>query len=182
MSSPEASDYFPEDDIAAPAPSTPTASSVLANPPPSELSPPSSTGPSGGRVSAFNPPPTSTDPVSMATANGGVSLQTPTQDSPTMTLSGGGGGGGGATVGMRGGRTTANSALDAPTAATGQPLGVHPGGYAWYRPEDEPGFAWKNKKAQEEWGRAWDQVLDKDIMVLNKYGDPCDERVLQAQK
>lgn len=81
---------------------------------------------------------------------------------------GGGGGGGGATVGMRGGRTTTNSALDGP--ATGQPLGVHPGGYAWYRPEDEPGFAWKNKKAQEEWGRAWDQVLDKDIMVLSKLG------------
>lgn len=37
--------------------------------------------------------------------------------------------------------------------------------YAWTRPEDEPGYAWKNKKAQDEYNRAWDSLVDKNRRI-----------------
>jgi len=30
---------------------------------------------------------------------------------------------------------------------------------------DQPGASWKNQRAQEEYERAWDQVLDKDFSL-----------------
>jgi len=46
---------------------------------------------------------------------------------------------------------------------------VHPPtGYTWSRDEDAPGYAWKNKKAQEEYARAMDQIQDKDKMIKRK--------------
>lgn len=46
---------------------------------------------------------------------------------------------------------------------------VHPPtGYTWSRDEDAPGYAWKNKKAQEEFARAMDQIQDKDRMIKRK--------------
>ncbi|KAK5327693.1 hypothetical protein LTR93_003079 [Exophiala xenobiotica] len=36
--------------------------------------------------------------------------------------------------------------------------------------EDAPGYAWKNKKAQEEMQRAWENVVDRDFS-LKEYGD-----------
>ncbi|KAK4507748.1 hypothetical protein PRZ48_001483 [Zasmidium cellare] len=45
-------------------------------------------------------------------------------------------------------------------------------GYSWNRAEDEPGYAWTNKKAQDEYARAWEGVQHKDAMVKNRYGDP----------
>ena len=44
-------------------------------------------------------------------------------------------------------------------------------GYQWIRPEDEPGYAWKNRKAQEEAVKALDQIVDKEKMVGARYGD-----------
>lgn len=45
---------------------------------------------------------------------------------------------------------------------------VHkPSGYTWDREEDAPGYAWKNKKAHEDFNRAWDNVVGKDQMILS---------------
>lgn len=41
-------------------------------------------------------------------------------------------------------------------------------GYRWTRAEDEPGYAWTNKKALDEMGRAWDLLAHKDIAVKGK--------------
>jgi hypothetical protein len=38
-------------------------------------------------------------------------------------------------------------------------------GYKWSRAEDEPGYAWSNKKAQDEMNRAMDSLAHKDIAV-----------------
>lgn len=37
--------------------------------------------------------------------------------------------------------------------------------------KDRPGAGWKNKKAQEEMARAWENVVDRDFDV-KAYGDP----------
>ncbi|KAI4742872.1 hypothetical protein E4T50_06739 [Aureobasidium sp. EXF-12298] len=44
--------------------------------------------------------------------------------------------------------------------------------YQYTQPEDAPGYAWKNKKAQDDFGRAWDSLVDKNRKIGNKYGDP----------
>ncbi|KAK1075030.1 hypothetical protein LTR48_009283, partial [Friedmanniomyces endolithicus] len=45
-------------------------------------------------------------------------------------------------------------------------------GYTWEKLEDEPGYAWLNKKAQDERQRAWEGMVHKDCVVGNRYGDP----------
>jgi len=45
-------------------------------------------------------------------------------------------------------------------------------GYTWVRQEDEPGWAWRNKRAVDEANRAYEGLLTKDIVVGNHYGDP----------
>lgn len=50
-----------------------------------------------------------------------------------------------------------------------QQKGVHEAsGYSWDREEDSPGFAWKNRKAQEEFRRQWEGLLEKDKMVTSE--------------
>ena len=41
-------------------------------------------------------------------------------------------------------------------------------GYSWSRTEDEPGHAWMNKKALDEYHRAWDSLVHKESMVRGK--------------
>lgn len=36
--------------------------------------------------------------------------------------------------------------------------------------DDRPGWGWRNKKAQEEMQRAWDNIVDRDFS-LKEYGD-----------
>lgn len=38
-------------------------------------------------------------------------------------------------------------------------------GYTWDRPEDAPGYGWSNKKAQDEYNRAWEHVVHKQLAV-----------------
>lgn len=40
-----------------------------------------------------------------------------------------------------------------------------PSGYSWVRPEDEPGYAWRNKKTMDEYTRTWEAMVDKDRTV-----------------
>ncbi|GAB7325603.1 hypothetical protein MBLNU13_g09594t2 [Cladosporium sp. NU13] len=47
-------------------------------------------------------------------------------------------------------------------------------GYRWTRAEDEPGYAWTNKKALDEMGRAWDSLAHRDVVVKGRYGDPLE--------
>lgn len=69
--------------------------------------------------------------------------------------------------------TTAAAANDGTGTGTGtaasnggQNVHEHAGsGYRWERPEDEPGHAWKNKKAVDEYNRAAEGLLHKDVMV-----------------
>ncbi|KXT06421.1 hypothetical protein AC578_6069 [Pseudocercospora eumusae] len=56
-------------------------------------------------------------------------------------------------------------------ARADQVVKTHPSGYQFSRVEDEPGYAWLNKKAQDEYQRAWDQLTHKDAMVKNRFGD-----------
>ncbi|KAK6006510.1 hypothetical protein QM012_006920 [Aureobasidium pullulans] len=44
--------------------------------------------------------------------------------------------------------------------------------YHYTQPEDAPGYAWNNKKAQDDFNRAWDSLVDKNRRIGNKYGDP----------
>ncbi|MCJ1248422.1 hypothetical protein MMC30_005640 [Trapelia coarctata] len=41
--------------------------------------------------------------------------------------------------------------------------------------QNEPGWGWKNKKAQDEWGRAMEMVVDRGFS-LREFGDLFDER------
>jgi len=43
-----------------------------------------------------------------------------------------------------------------------------PSGYSWVKPEDEPGWAWKNKRAVDEANRAYDGLLMKDQRIGGK--------------
>ncbi|KAF7187315.1 hypothetical protein HII31_11403 [Pseudocercospora fuligena] len=56
-------------------------------------------------------------------------------------------------------------------ARADQMVKTHPSGYQFSRVEDEPGYVWLNKKAQDEYQRAWDQLSHKDVMVKNRFGD-----------
>ncbi|KAH8428155.1 uncharacterized protein LDX57_005860 [Aspergillus melleus] len=47
-------------------------------------------------------------------------------------------------------------------------------------PEDQPGAKWLNKRAEEEYQRAMELVVDKDFN-LDEFGDPFDERDMQAK-
>jgi hypothetical protein len=59
------------------------------------------------------------------------------------------------------------------TAATGAaPLGTHTDaetGYTWTRPEDQPGWEWKNTRAREDESRALDSIVDQAGMVKSKW-------------
>lgn len=37
--------------------------------------------------------------------------------------------------------------------------------YQYTQPEDAPGYAWKNKKAQDDFSRAWDSLVDKNRRI-----------------
>ena len=75
---------------------------------------------------------------------------------------------------------------------TSEPGVVHTheaSGYKWTKQEDEPGWAWKNKKALDEYHRAYDTLVMKDLKIggelilarsqgclrlttADRYGDP----------
>jgi len=42
-------------------------------------------------------------------------------------------------------------------------------GYKWTRQEDEPGWAWKNKKALDEYHRAYDTMIMKDFKIGGEF-------------
>ena len=42
-------------------------------------------------------------------------------------------------------------------------------GYQWNRAEDEPGYAWLNKKALDEYHRAFDGLVHRDYMVKGTF-------------
>ncbi|GAB7348583.1 hypothetical protein MBLNU459_g6969t1 [Dothideomycetes sp. NU459] len=64
---------------------------------------------------------------------------------------------------------SAGRAADAPQGA----VKTHePSGYTWVRAEDEPGYAWRNKKALDEYSRTWEAMVHKDRVVGKRYGDP----------
>lgn len=57
------------------------------------------------------------------------------------------------------------------TGRTNVPTQTHASsGYRWSRAEDEPGYAWSNKKALDEMGRAWDALAHKDGAVKGELG------------
>ena len=43
-------------------------------------------------------------------------------------------------------------------------------GYQWSRAEDEPGYAWMNKKALDEFHRAAEALVHKEHMVKGELG------------
>lgn len=44
-------------------------------------------------------------------------------------------------------------------------------GYTYNRAEDEPGYGWLNKKAQDEFARAWEGLQHKDSMIKSTVPD-----------
>jgi len=46
--------------------------------------------------------------------------------------------------------------------------------------QDQPGGKWKNKRAQDEYSRAMESVVDKDFN-LREFGDPFDPRDASSQ-
>jgi hypothetical protein len=64
-------------------------------------------------------------------------------------------------------RTSANGANAAAGKAKADfPTKTHErSGYQWNRTEDEPGYAWLNKKAMDEYHRALDGLVHRESMV-----------------
>ena len=63
-------------------------------------------------------------------------------------------------------QTGANGAGAAGKARQEFPTKTHErSGYQWNRAEDEPGHAWMNKKALDEYHRAADALVHKDSVV-----------------
>ncbi|KAF2706784.1 hypothetical protein K504DRAFT_493141 [Pleomassaria siparia CBS 279.74] len=54
-------------------------------------------------------------------------------------------------------------------------------GYQWSKPEEQPGWEWKNSRVKEEEIRALELIVDKSHMIRTRYGDPLDPSV-QAKK
>lgn len=53
--------------------------------------------------------------------------------------------------------------------------GVHAAsGYRWEREAEAPGWSWKNKKAQEDWIKAEEGLVERERMVKGRYGDPLE--------
>lgn len=79
------------------------------------------------------------------------------------------------TLNANGKRVHPTTAATLPTSApssTGQY--VHKAsGYTWDKPEDEPGYDWLNKRAQEEHARAWESIVDKASMIRSKCSNVC---------
>ncbi|KAL1306859.1 hypothetical protein AAFC00_005511 [Neodothiora populina] len=144
-------------------PSTPPTQRLL----PSELSPPDSQ----GGVSLHSDPVASAMPTVALAASGANAngkrprdlLDTSTEES-SMTIQ------------ANGVRTDVAGSDQTPasTLAHSLPPKVHAAsGYSYTCPEDAPGYAWQNRKAQEEAGRSWEQgVVNKDRTVGTRYGDP----------
>ncbi|KAF1915093.1 hypothetical protein BDU57DRAFT_517892 [Ampelomyces quisqualis] len=55
-------------------------------------------------------------------------------------------------------------------------------GYSWTKPEDQPGWEWKNKRAREEENRALDSIVDLGAQIKLRYGDPLDASVPAKSK
>lgn len=54
-----------------------------------------------------------------------------------------------------------------------QPVKTHQkSGYQWSRNEDEPGFAWINKKALDECARAYETLQHKDSYIGSEWHTP----------
>ncbi|KAK3063396.1 hypothetical protein LTS18_000717 [Coniosporium uncinatum] len=49
--------------------------------------------------------------------------------------------------------------------------------YTWTRAEDEPGYSWRNKRAQEDMQRCWEQVVGKEVAIGARYGDMLVDKV-----
>ena len=56
----------------------------------------------------------------------------------------------------------------APGKAGFSPTKTHPSGYTWREQEQEPGYAWTSKKAQDEYKRAADQMVHKESAVRGR--------------
>ncbi|KAK8192215.1 hypothetical protein BKA81DRAFT_306479, partial [Phyllosticta paracitricarpa] len=54
-------------------------------------------------------------------------------------------------------------------------------GYRWEREADAPGWAWKNKKAQEDWYKAEESFVERERMIRARYGDPLLEEAGAGQ-
>ncbi|KAF4309162.1 hypothetical protein GTA08_BOTSDO03318 [Botryosphaeria dothidea] len=141
-------------------PSTPT--TALAH---AELSPPSS---QGANTSATR------TAASDAVINENGKRVLPTG----LNFGGGGGGGGGSSSSSNrivpSGDASVEGMLDGGSGKRAL-SGVHAAsGYRWEREAEAPGWSWKNKKAQEEWIKAEEGLVERERMVKDRYGDPLE--------
>lgn len=106
--------------------------------------------------------------LSPPNSQGGVPLPANMKDSganangkrPISTLDGNGDvGGPAASAGLRSARVP-----DAQSQVKTHPAS----GYTWTKPEDEPGYLWKNKRAVEDAHKAHDSLVYKDYGVLGE--------------
>ena len=127
-------------------PATPTIIPSSALPiPSSELSPPSSQGRSGMSINANGKRTLETNGAAMDTSG-----------APSHSTNG-----------------AANLSPTVATNAQRQASGaqVDPStGYTWTNEEDAPGYSWLNKKTQDDAGRAWEQIVDKNRSIASKLG------------
>lgn len=128
----------------------------------SELSPPNSQPGSSAAI------PLAVDSPSGTGAGGGVSLNANGKRVHSKSALG--------SIPIEGEEVAASGALSAGVPASavtteveGKPIGKANSGYEWSKAEDEPGFKWKNKKAVEEYHRAMEQVVDRNLMVKGEH-------------
>ncbi|EMD00949.1 hypothetical protein BAUCODRAFT_62368 [Baudoinia panamericana UAMH 10762] len=140
--SPEASDV---EEVETPAGQMMSSSSVL-SPPDSQHSQ------QGNSSSSFVNMPTSASGVAGANANGKRPITTISNGADDDILDGG--------MAVK------------PKGPDFPPRTHQPSGYTWSRVEDEPGYAWLNKKAMDERNRAVDALVHREQVVMNRYGDP----------
>lgn len=151
-----------------PLPSTPAANTIKT----ADLSPPNSQG-----------APVLGGPVDATTINAnGKRVYYTANSGAALSLDGGKGK---TPLDLRGGASTPAAARElgdaAGNGANVVAASVHAAsGYRWDREADAPGWAWKNKKSQEEWYKAEQSFVERDRMVKARYGDPLEGTRLEV--
>ena len=98
--------------------------------------------------------------LSPPSSQGPSNLNLPRDDSLSAALSGS------PSLNQNGKRVLAPTPLGAGAVTGNGQLHTDPEtGYQWSKPEEQPGWEWKNARVREDEARAWDQISDKGAMI-----------------
>ncbi|KAF2747289.1 hypothetical protein M011DRAFT_467813 [Sporormia fimetaria CBS 119925] len=129
------------------------------------------------QTQAIDDPQTPRNPASHA-LSAGMELSPPNSQGPAGLSRDDTASGGSPSLNANGKRTLASTSAATSAAPHAKGRFTDPQtGYQWAAQEEAPGWLWKNPRALEEKTRAMDAIVDKDLMIKTKYGDPLDPNV-----